>query len=364
MAIIGHATVRSAPGIAKVYVDTWRSAYAGLLPDRVLLGMSYERQANEWAWVIRNRSDSQSVMVAAEVGHGVVGMAEPRPRPQPATCRPPAPSPRAGGAIGEIYTLYILPEFQERGIGRQLLAASFSGAGRARHRPRLCLDDPRQPGALLLRAHGRHAHRRAQAEALGQRGRPGRLRLVRPQGRRLQAWAPSPPASPRLRAALSPHLKIANVPLRRGGLAPRPAGPKAGGGSAGTTTAACGRAGRAQGPAPTKAGKWRLTFDISTRSEHERIFPWLMPDAVAGALSLALSGPSKLVVRLSLPRLPAAEPARRSASAPFMRSNAVAISGTAKEFVRDAASGSKVRTYFCPRVRLDDLLEGPTSSRR
>ena len=125
MAIIGHATVRSAPGIAKVYVDTWRSAYAGLLPDRVLLGMSYERQSNEWSWVIRNRTDSQSVLVAAEVGHGVVGMASvghSRTGDLPAVG---AFSP-GGGPMGEIYTLYVLPEFQERGIGRQLLAAAFS----------------------------------------------------------------------------------------------------------------------------------------------------------------------------------------------------------------------------------------------
>jgi ribosomal protein S18 acetylase RimI-like enzyme len=125
MAIIGHATVRSAPGIAKVYVDTWRSTYAGLLPDRVLLGMSYERQANEWAWVIRNRSDSQSVMVAAEVGHGVVAMAS-LGHGRTADLPPSGPFAPSGGAIGEIYTLYVLPEFQERGIGRQLLAAAFS----------------------------------------------------------------------------------------------------------------------------------------------------------------------------------------------------------------------------------------------
>ena len=36
MAIIGRATSRSAPGIARVYVDSWRMAYAGILPDRVL----------------------------------------------------------------------------------------------------------------------------------------------------------------------------------------------------------------------------------------------------------------------------------------------------------------------------------------
>jgi GNAT superfamily N-acetyltransferase len=125
MAIIGHATVRSAPGIARVYVDTWRSAYAGVLPDRVLLGMSVERQANEWAWVIRNRADSQSVMVAAEVGHGVVGMAS-LGQGRTSDLPPAGRFAPGAGTVGEIYTLYVLPEFQERGIGRQLLAAAFS----------------------------------------------------------------------------------------------------------------------------------------------------------------------------------------------------------------------------------------------
>jgi len=44
MTTIGLATERAAAGIAKVYVDAWRSTYAALLPHRMLLGMSYERQ--------------------------------------------------------------------------------------------------------------------------------------------------------------------------------------------------------------------------------------------------------------------------------------------------------------------------------
>lgn len=122
MAIIGHATSRSATAIARVYVDTWRSAYAGLLPNRVLTSMSYERQTSEWSWQIRNRADGQAVIVAAEVGHGVVGVASLGPsRPQD---RPLGDG--EDGRVGEVYTLYVLPEFQDRGIGRQLLAGAFS----------------------------------------------------------------------------------------------------------------------------------------------------------------------------------------------------------------------------------------------
>jgi hypothetical protein len=36
--------------------------------------MSYERQAAEWAWLIRNRSDDQPEKVASEANCGEIGM--------------------------------------------------------------------------------------------------------------------------------------------------------------------------------------------------------------------------------------------------------------------------------------------------
>jgi GNAT superfamily N-acetyltransferase len=133
MAIIGRATVSNASDIAKVYVDTWRATYAGVVPDKSLLGMSYERQAAEWAWLIRNRCDAQPVIVASEVGHGVVGLTS------VGTSRMagrPVHGIFADARVGEVFTLYVRPEFQERGIGRQLLAGAFAllserGCGRA-----------------------------------------------------------------------------------------------------------------------------------------------------------------------------------------------------------------------------------------
>lgn len=66
-----------------------------------------------------------------------------------------------------------------------------------------------------------------------------------------------------------------------------------------------------------------------------------------GALTLTLSGPSKLVVACHC------LDCQRRTGAPFgvgafYPAEAVAISGTPKEFARDAASGGKVRNYFCP----------------
>ncbi len=127
MAIVGRPSARCAAEIARVYVDGWRTAYAGILPAKVLLGMSYERQAQDWGWVIRNRTESQPIIVATEIGHGVVGFVSfGRSRPADRPAGGPCAEATGGPRVGEIFTLYVAPDFQERGIGRQLLGAAFT----------------------------------------------------------------------------------------------------------------------------------------------------------------------------------------------------------------------------------------------
>ena len=125
MTTIRPATVRDAAGIAKVYVDTWRSTYAAVLPHRALLRMSYEDEARQWSGIIRDRPGAQSVIVAGEADDGVVGFAGFGPArfgDRPAAGRFAGEDEK----VGEIYTLYVLPDFQERGIGRKLLTAAFA----------------------------------------------------------------------------------------------------------------------------------------------------------------------------------------------------------------------------------------------
>jgi ribosomal protein S18 acetylase RimI-like enzyme len=120
-----------AAGIAHVYVDAWRHAYAGILPEKALLGMTYARSTREWSWIIRNRTDVQPVIVARGangivLGMASVGLSRAIDRPQIgyfADSQFDAP-------IGEVQTLYVHPDWQDRGIGRGLLAAGFEALAR------------------------------------------------------------------------------------------------------------------------------------------------------------------------------------------------------------------------------------------
>jgi ribosomal protein S18 acetylase RimI-like enzyme len=122
MVTIAKASVADSRDIAQVYVDTWRSTYPGMLPDRVLVGMSPDRQAADWQWLIGNRAPTVPVVVARVAGHGVVGFSS-------SGQSRAADRLRAGplaDIAGEVFTLYVRPDFQNQGVGRRLLGASFA----------------------------------------------------------------------------------------------------------------------------------------------------------------------------------------------------------------------------------------------
>ena len=63
-------------GIARVHVDSWRAAYAGLVPDDVLAGLSIEGRALGWGRSIRDGGFGSGWHVrVAERQHEIVGWA-------------------------------------------------------------------------------------------------------------------------------------------------------------------------------------------------------------------------------------------------------------------------------------------------
>jgi hypothetical protein len=109
---IRRARARDAPGIAAVHVATWRSAYAGLLPDEFLEGLSAIRLAGQYDRSIRMGLGMHVAIDANGADPVLVGFTSARR----------SNSDRLGE--GEVETLYVLDDWQNQGIGGTLLRAS------------------------------------------------------------------------------------------------------------------------------------------------------------------------------------------------------------------------------------------------
>src|SRR5690242_8266870 len=120
MICIRRARPDDAVAIGAVHVATWRSAYAGILPDRYLSGLCCRRLAACYERAIIDRAGGHAVFVACASGPDapvdapgegatVVGFASGgRAR-------------RAGLGQGEVETLYLLDDYRDRGVGRRLM---------------------------------------------------------------------------------------------------------------------------------------------------------------------------------------------------------------------------------------------------
>jgi ribosomal protein S18 acetylase RimI-like enzyme len=110
---IRPATRDDALAMARVRVETWRSAYAGVVPASYLASLSPECIAEQWRrGLFAAQPAVARVFVAEEEAGEVVGIA---------ICgRPEGAEPEGSG---QVHVLYVLPEFQRRGIGRRLMAA-------------------------------------------------------------------------------------------------------------------------------------------------------------------------------------------------------------------------------------------------
>lgn len=113
---MGAITVRparalDARSIARLDVETWRTTYAGVLPATYLVGLSERRREAGWRAVILR--EPRDVRVAVDAESRIRGFG---------SCGPNRGEPFFAG---EVFTLYVAPDWQNQGIGRQLLIALF-----------------------------------------------------------------------------------------------------------------------------------------------------------------------------------------------------------------------------------------------
>lgn len=105
--IIRRAALKDAVGIAKVHVDSWKTTYKNIVPDDYLNKLSYESRVPQW-----EESIPKSLVIVAEAEDGqIVGFST-------------GGKERTGKYEkyqGEIYAIYILKEYQGKGLGKKLV---------------------------------------------------------------------------------------------------------------------------------------------------------------------------------------------------------------------------------------------------
>jgi ribosomal protein S18 acetylase RimI-like enzyme len=97
--------------LARIYVEAWRDTYAAILPHRLLANMSVDMHAARLERAIRKGA----VLAAETPRHGVLGLAGFG-----------AARDHGLGFDGEVYTLYVDPDFMGCGVGRTLLHGAFA----------------------------------------------------------------------------------------------------------------------------------------------------------------------------------------------------------------------------------------------
>jgi len=106
---IRRANKEDIKGVSRVYVDSWRTTYRGLVPDDYLDELSYEDAAKRWVDFLNNENEPFIYVAINDTGN-IIGFA-------------------SGKRIdeknfdGELYSLYLLQECRGLGVGRQLISA-------------------------------------------------------------------------------------------------------------------------------------------------------------------------------------------------------------------------------------------------
>lgn len=146
MTVVVRTAVRSdAKDIARIRVETWRAAYAGLIADEVLASLDAaregERRTERWD---EFHADPRMTELVAHVDGAVAGWA--------------AVGPSQDADLpddGQVFAVYALPEFWGAGVGHALMEAAVAflrSAGFAR--AHLWVLDGNERAAAFYERHG------------------------------------------------------------------------------------------------------------------------------------------------------------------------------------------------------------------
>ena len=105
--LVRPAKIADAATLATIFAETWRGAYAGLVPHEQLEGIIRRRDRAWWATAIRGGEGPLVALHLGKIaGYATYGAAR-----------------TTGRYHGEIYELYIAPQHQGMGLGEHLFEA-------------------------------------------------------------------------------------------------------------------------------------------------------------------------------------------------------------------------------------------------
>lgn len=111
MVEIRAARPEDARAIARIHVAVWQATYRGVLPDEVLDEISVDEREANWATILTTHGATHPALVCEAPEIGICGFGN----------AGPLRGAEVPGYSGEFKTLYLLPAYQRRGLGRALL---------------------------------------------------------------------------------------------------------------------------------------------------------------------------------------------------------------------------------------------------
>lgn len=111
---IRQATAMDGREVARIQIETWRASYAGLLSKDYLIRLSLEERSAWWREAIARHREGRTFVALGPTEGSLVGFG---------TCGPARRE--SFGLQGEVYSLYVDLDWQNRGVGRRLLTRLF-----------------------------------------------------------------------------------------------------------------------------------------------------------------------------------------------------------------------------------------------
>ena len=123
---IREATINDVPDVADVHVRSWQQSFHGIAPEEYLDSLSVEKRQQVFAE--RLSDPTYRMLVAEKPTQGIVGFIDFG-----------VPKFENHGYSARVFSFYLLPEYQRRGLGRRLFERCFDRMTAEGHKS-MCLD--------------------------------------------------------------------------------------------------------------------------------------------------------------------------------------------------------------------------------